>query len=224
MQINTYSDSSEWVQGVIKHIVSLSEKAIQESGQFNIVLSGGSTPQLIYQQLRDIRTEWKYWKFWIADERMPVDNFNDFNSTMIFDYLFNYIPITKEQVNFISVTTDVNTATQLYIERLAGVGIFDLALLGVGEDGHTASLFPGNNWGLDHNSPDVIDILNSPKLSSQRVSLSAKRLMQSNSIFYIAKGIGKKDVIDQILTNENLPISIIRGFKDTTLYYCLQDL
>jgi len=222
MTITSVKDS-EFIDTVLLKIVELASIAIEERDIFHIVLSGGETPIPVYEKLKSIDTNWSKWQFWIADERMPMTGFSDFNSKMIFNAFLNFIPITKEQVNFIPTTTDILTSIQLYNKKLETVDIFDLTLLGIGEDGHTASLFPGNDWGISSDSSDVLLINNSPKLPPLRVSLSGNRLCRSKGIIYIARGEKKFDIVKKIANREDLPLNSVRGINFTTLYYCIED-
>jgi 6-phosphogluconolactonase len=223
MKIYSFINCSEWINQVIDRIVSSSEKAIHETCRFNIVLTGGSTPQMIYDQLKNIETEWSSWNFWISDERLPANDFDNFNSKMIFENFLNFIPIAKEQVNFISTNIDIETSIQLYSKKLGAVDIFDLTLLGIGEDGHTASLFPGNDWGISPYSSDVLLINNSPKYPTFRVSLSGNRLCRSKEVIFIARGDKKLDIVKKIENGEHLQLNSVRGINHTTLYYCIEN-
>jgi len=142
---------------------------------------------------------------------------------MIFNAFLNFIPITKEQVNFIPTTTDILTSIQLYNKKLETVDIFDLTLLGIGEDGHTASLFPGNDWGTSPYSSDVLLINNSPKHPTFRVSLSGNRLCRSKEVIFIARGDKKLDIVKKIENGEHLQLNSVRGINHTTLYYCIEN-
>jgi 6-phosphogluconolactonase len=98
--------------------------------------------------------------------------------------------------------------------------MFDLVLLGIGQDGHAASLFPGNNLGEDVNSPSVLGIDNSPKPPYKRISLSINRLSKSRVIYFLVKGLDKKDIIENYLNGDILPCSMIRGKNETMIHYC----
>jgi 6-phosphogluconolactonase len=86
-------------------------------------------------------------------------------------------------------------AAVLYARELRSIDAFDLVLLGLGEDGHTASLFPGHNWGAHTDSPDVLAVFKAPKPPPERVSLSAQRLSRARHVLFLVEGAGKRDAI-----------------------------
>ncbi len=83
-------------------------------------------------------------------------------------------------------------------------------LLGLSEDGHTASLFPGNDLGIAANSPDTIAVVNSPKPPAQRVSLNASRLSQARYVLFLVDGESKRDAIMHWRAGEDIPARAIR--------------
>lgn len=83
-------------------------------------------------------------------------------------------------------------------------------LLGLSEDGHTASLFPRNDLGIAANSPETIAVLNSPKLPAQRVSLSASRLSQAHNVLFLVNGESKRDAVMHWRAGEDIPACAIR--------------
>lgn len=220
MKIISFLTLEMWMTEVISHISDCAEKAIKQYNSFHIVLSGGETPRLIYPELAKIETNWDKWHFWVGDERVPSETFTKLNKVMIQDLLLDNIPCFPHQVHFIKVELGLGKAVSDYCEALKSVDMFDLALLGIGEDGHTASLFPGNNIGIDANAEDILIITNAPKDPPNRLSLSAKRLCASRNILFIAKGVEKKSIIDIVQQDARLPCNKIVGANETYLYYC----
>jgi 6-phosphogluconolactonase len=90
------------------------------------------------------------------------------------------------------------------------VAEFDLVLLGLGEDGHTASLFPGHDWGVRSDAPDVIAVFDAPKPPPQRVSLSAARLSRAREVLFLVEGIAKRDAVARWRMGANIPARSIR--------------
>jgi 6-phosphogluconolactonase len=82
-------------------------------------------------------------------------------------------------------------------------------LLGLGEDGHTASLFPGHEWGAAPGSPDVLAVLDAPKPPSQRVTLSAARLSRAREVWFVVSGDSKREAVAQWHSGENIPARAI---------------
>jgi 6-phosphogluconolactonase len=103
----------------------------------------------------------------------------------------DHVLIPKTQIHPIPAELGAIAAANLYIKTLGAVDSFDLVLLGLGEDGHTASLFPGRDWGIEADSPDVLSVYDAPKPPPERVSLSAKRLARASRVIFLVSGIGK---------------------------------
>ena len=101
------------------------------------------------------------------------------------------------------------TAAQ-YTYSLQDVGPFDLVLLGLGEDGHTASLFPGDDWGSDTDAPDALAIAGAPKPPAERVSLSAARLRRARNVLFLVTGASKREAVARWRRGDTLPAAAIR--------------
>ncbi|NGX57435.1 MAG: 6-phosphogluconolactonase, partial [Chlamydiae bacterium] len=143
-------DKDETVRFCVKHFISLANEAIEKRGFFFVALSGGSTPKVIFQQLAQPQyrheVDWsKVMLFW-SDERCVPPTDLDSNYRMAMDAGFSSLPVLQEHIFRMHGETDPQKAAddynQLIIERVPEQK-FDLVMLGMGEDGHTASLFPG---------------------------------------------------------------------------------
>jgi 6-phosphogluconolactonase len=89
--------------------------------------------------------------------------------------------------------------------------VFDLTLLGLGKDGHTASLFPRNEWGAEPGSPDTLAVFNAPIRVPQRISLSAARLNRSRQIIFLVSGESKRQAVARWRAGEHIPATAITG-------------
>ena len=122
----------------------------------------------------------------------------------------DHVPIPKDRVHPIPAELGARAAALAYADTLRGVGEFDLVLLGLGEDGHTASLFPNHDWGTAPDAPDVLAVLDAPKPPPQRVSLSAARLSRAREVLFLVAGDSKREPIARWRAGEQLPAAAIR--------------
>jgi 6-phosphogluconolactonase len=164
----------------------------------------------VYQLLRAAPTTWSCWHVYFGDERcVPSDNV-DRNSWMAADIWLKHVPIAQDKIHVIPAELGAEVAALGYADTLRGVGNFDLVLLGLGEDGHTASLFPGHDWGVTSAAPDVMAVFDAPKPPPQRVSLSAARLSRACEVLFLVEGISKRDAVAQWRMGANIPARSIR--------------
>lgn len=218
MQLIEINNIDDFINEIVDIVEKISIDAITKNGVFHIVLCGGTTPIPVYEKLSQIETNWSNWNFWLGDERMPPTNV-EHNCDLIMKTWLNKIQIKSTNVHFIPLNMEMRNAVNYYNEEIKNIDEFDLTILGIGEDGHSASLFPGNNIGQFENSEDVLMVINSPKEPKDRITLSANRLSRSKNIIYIAQGESKKKIIDLIMKGEPFPCNIINGKLESTLYY-----
>jgi 6-phosphogluconolactonase len=141
---------------------------------------------------------------------LPADDVER-NSKMAADEWLDHVPIPKGRVHPIPAELGATAAALAYADTLRGVGEFDLVLLGLGEDGHTASLFPNRDWGTSPDAPDVLAVFDSPKPPPQRVSLSAARLTRARAVLFLVAGESKRDAVARWRAGEQLPASAINA-------------
>jgi 6-phosphogluconolactonase len=198
------ADVNQLVSDLRYRIAALAEKSIKEKGVFTIVLAGGSTPKMLYQQLIDLKTDWSRWQIYFGDERcLPVES-ADRNDTMAKKAWLNHVNIPTESIHSIDAEQKHLGAVD-YSALVNQVNRFNLVLLGLGEDGHTASLFPGDLSGMLENAPSALLINNAPKPPAQRISLSARRLAQSDAVWFLATGATKREVLSDWKAGESIP-------------------
>ena len=205
-QWHQFDTAAQVANAVLEKIVQSAEKAISERGCFKIVLAGGSTPEKIYQQLVNAKTDWSKWMIYYGDERcLPADD-KDRNSIMASNALL--VKVGVPAANIFTMPTELGAvkAAEKYRVAIADVDQFDLVLLGMGEDGHTASLFPGH---INDQQETVHEVYNSPKPPSDRISLSAKTLANTRQLFFIVTGASKIDPVQQWKQGVDLPVATI---------------
>lgn len=205
------ADAAELQRTACRHITDAAERAIRLRRRFVIVLAGGNTPRGVYRLLRTENADWPHWNVYFGDERcLPADDVER-NSKMAAIEWLDRVPIPKDQVHPIPAELGASAAALAYARTLRNVGEFDLVLLGLGEDGHTASLFPNQDWGTAPNAPDVLAVLDAPKPPPQRVSLSAARLSRAREVLFLVAGASKRDAVARWRAGEQLPAAVIRS-------------
>ncbi len=204
------ADASALQQLAIETILASAAWAILERGQFHIVLAGGNTPREIYHGLRTANTDWSAWHIYFSDERClaPFDPAR--NSYMAAEVWLNSVPISPLQLHVIPGELGADEAAQKYSAVLRAVVDFDLVLLGLGEDGHTASLFPGHEWGAAPGSPDTLAVFDAPKPPPQRVSLSAACLSRARQVIFLVSGESKHRAVEAWRAEKDIPARAIR--------------
>ncbi len=176
-------------------IARFAQQSIAGHGSFIMVLAGGTTPRLVYERLRDIRAKWDAWHVYFGDERCaPVDDAQR-NDRMARDAWLDHVAIPPEQIHSIPAELGPDKGAAQYAETLADVDSFDLVLLGLGGDGHTASLFAGQDAGVTADAPDVIAVHNATSAPSERVSMSARRLSDSRRVMFLVTGARKREAL-----------------------------
>jgi 6-phosphogluconolactonase len=187
-------------------ITQSAKQAIAARGAFKLVLAGGSTPENTYRLLINIETDWNKWHIYYGDERcLPVED-KDRNSKMATDVFLKHTPIPKAQIHAIPTELGSEQAAIDYQAIVKQALPFDLVLLGMGEDGHTASLFPGHQ----HNQDQLVHaVSNAPKPPSDRVSLSAKALSSSAQVIFLISANNKQQALEDWKKGDDLPVATI---------------
>lgn len=201
-----YPDVGDLVARAAQAIERCAAQAIAARGVFRIVLAGGNTPRAIYARLGQGDSRWPLWYVYFGDERcLPIDH-AERNDVMARAAWLAHVPIPPRQIHTIPAERGAAAGAAAYAEVLREVGLFDLVLLGLGEDGHTASLFPGHPA---HDGEDVLAVGGAPKPPSARVSLSAHRLGQAHQVMFFVTGATKRAAVTSWRAGADLPAARI---------------
>lgn len=208
-------------------ILDAAQQAIARTGAFHLVLAGGGTPRRIYQGLRESAADWSRWHLWFGDERCLPPDAPERNSRMAATAWLDHVPVPPAQVHGIRAERGPAAAATAYAQALGSRGEFDLVLLGLGEDGHTASLFPGHDWGMNAAAADVLAVFDAPKPPAERVSLSARRLSTARAVVFLVSGAGKREAVAAWRAGATLPAATIApppaGIVDVLLDFPLAE-
>ena len=188
-------------------VMQSAEEAIAQRGCFTLVLAGGTTPRDVYRELSTVATEWSKWHIYYGDERCLPRDHAERNSCMAEHAWLNHVAIPQAQIHPIPAELGPELGAAAYSRTLALVGEFDLVLLGLGEDGHTASLFPGNVLELD--GAPAIPVYGAPKPPPERISLSVSRLSHARRVIFLVTGTGKRPAVQRWQRGDSLPAAAI---------------
>ncbi len=174
--------------------------------KINIGLSGGRTPLPIYNLLKDFDLKWELFNFFMVDERFVSVKSDQSNYKNIYDSFFKHIP--SNNYPMVKEGYQIDTAVEAYIKALKthiptrnhNQPFFDLILLGMGEDGHTASLFSGTE-ALNENTQSVVKNY-VPKLNSHRITLTFPVIKNSGEAIVLIKGEKKRKIVEELYTLE----------------------
>lgn len=211
------SSMAELEEIATRRIAELAAEAIAERGVFRVVLAGGGTPRNIYRALRKLRTDWLRWQVYFGDERCLPAAHPERNSHMACETLLSHVPIPAYQIHPIPAELGAEAAAEAYRLSLAEVELFDLVLLGLGEDGHTASLFPGQA-ALRQGVSAVVAVHHAPKPPSERVSLSPRRLGETRKLIFLV-GEGKSSIVAAWKRGSDIPASWIAPRTIIEIYW-----
>ena len=193
----------------VASILAAADDAIATRGAFHLVLAGGTTPRQVYEALRAEQANWKHWHIWFGDERCLPPQHPERNSRMAMTAWLAHVPIPFAQIHEIPAERGAETAAHDYAELLKTVPRFDLVLLGLGEDGHTASLFPMQEWERAISWPPVLPVHDAPKPPPDRVTLSPDRLSAAESVLFIVAGEAKAAAVRDWRDGIGIPASRI---------------
>jgi 6-phosphogluconolactonase len=204
-----HADIEELSEAVARRIARISTQAISERGVFRIALAGGETPRRCYEQLREMTVDWEHVQVYFGDERCLPDGDAHRNDSMANEVLLGHIAIPFGNVHAISAALGARAAAAEYASRIKHVLPFDLVLLGMGEDGHTASLFPGNP--ATERKEIVVPVFNAPKPPSERISLGLGTLNSAREKIFLVAGMAKRKALAKIARGITLPAARVVG-------------
>lgn len=202
-------------QSLVEAAVAMIRQTEAASGEcFSIVLAGGQTPLALYRRLAVEPLNWESWRVYFGDERCLPPEHPERNSLQAKRALLDHVPIAPEHIFTPRAELGPIEAASRYGALLENAGAFDLVLLGLGEDGHTASLFPGHDIGLGPEAPDVLPVLDAPKPPRERISLSAHRLSRAKQVIFLVTGAAKREAVRRWRRGELLPAAEISALND----------
>ena len=211
-KLRIYPGSEQVAQAVADYLFLQITDCVKQKGLCHVVLPGGSTPARCLEILAEKSLPWKNIHWYPGDERCYPVGHAERNDTMIMDKLFSQQPLSLEKgtsVNFYPIPAELGPeqGAENYAALLDATAAMDIVVLGMGEDGHTASLFPGNVALADQRS--AVPVYNAPKAPDQRVSIGLTTLKNAAECIIIATGENKREALAKLKQGVVLPVGLV---------------
>lgn len=208
--VRVFPDSEAIAEEIARCLCEQANQSARNHRIYSIALSGGNTAPILYGQMakpewRD-RIPWEYVHIFFADERCVPPTNKESNYKMICEHLINHISIPKTNIHRIrgeenpvkeSLRYAKDIQNHLALRKEDDI-FFDWVLLGVGADGHTASLFPNQNI---INSQKLCEVARHPDLEQHRITMTPKAINQSSRITYHCIGEGKSEIVFKLASD-----------------------
>jgi 6-phosphogluconolactonase len=210
LSVHVYGSSEELSATAAREFAARAEEAIEEGARFAVVLAGGSTPETMYGILaRDYigRIDWSKVYVFFGDERSVPPHHEDSNLKMASEVLLDHVPVAN--VHRIRGELSPEEAAEAYEEELRtffqteDVPRFDLILLGIGADGHTASLFPWTTALEVHDRWVVANPV--PRLGTTRITLTVPVINAALAVYFLVEGEDKAEALREVLEGDDDP-------------------
>jgi 6-phosphogluconolactonase len=212
--INFFNRPKDISMALTSRVALAAEHAVAKRGRFTVAISGGSlmdllSPPLITDPFRS-QIHWTPWEVFWADERCVPLSSPDSNFAAANNLLFKHVDIPREQIHAIDDTLAPQEAARAYQATIKSVlqpdpGLlprFDLILLGMGQDGHTASLFPGHEV-LQEKQKWVAPVLNAPKPPAARITLTLPVINYAREVIFVVTGAEKAPALRTVFDEQD---------------------
>jgi 6-phosphogluconolactonase len=228
--IHIFDDLIQLFDSLAEFVITQSNIAIQKNGRFSFVLSGGSSPRRLYELMASEKYRhqmaWDKVDFFFGDERYVPALDPQSNYLMAKQTLFDPLNISSDQIYAIDTTLPPDEAARSYQNDIRTYFktrpvSFDLILLGLGDNVHTASLFPHSS--VLHEKTDWVKAVYVEEVKMNRITLTAPIINQSNTIVFLVYGESKADAVKQVMSGERdiekYPAQLIRPEKGTLHWF-----
>lgn len=225
-----WPDALQLAHAAAHLIVLESNLAVEKKGKFTLALSGGSTPKILFELLAQPpyknNIPWKHVVVAFGDERFVAPTHEDSNYKMAIDILLRHVPIPKKNILAVPVLkiTPTHSATLYEIQirkYITAKNPFDLVLLGMGEDGHTASLFPKSEL-LTESKRWIKEVWVAEK-NMHRISFTFPLINRSKNIVFLVTGSAKAPIVKKILSGRGAAFPAAKVQAADNIYWFLDE-
>lgn len=206
-QVKIVPDNAMLAQTAAQEFHRLAEAAVQERGRFSVALSGGNTPRAVFSLLASEHKQlpWDRIHIFFGDERHVPPDHPDSNFRMANESLLSRVPIPEKNVHRIRAELEADAAATEYEQELREFfhlinhdwPCFDLIFLGIGDDGHTASLFPGSKALTESSRRVVANWVE--KFQTFRITVTFPVLNHASEVVFMVSGAGKAQILSEVL-------------------------
>lgn len=231
MELQIYKDIDDLINALAEAIRKASEEAIAARGQFNFVLSGGGSPRRLYELLaseayRD-KIDWEKTYFFFGDERFVPENDSQRNSLMAKEVLFDPLEIEDSHICSMDTSGTPMEAAQTYADAIAThfshkTIEFDFILLGLGDNAHTASLFPNTAVLREEEATVKSEFIK--EVDMYRITMTAPLINQAHNIAFLVFGKNKAEAVYRVLEDKAgtvamYPARLINSSRKKVVWY-----
>ena len=227
MELNISSTKQDTAESFTDYLVQL----IKANDSLHVALSGGSTPKIVFDELasRNLpKGEWEKVHFYWGDERCVPPDDSESNYRMTDEHLLSRIEIPEENIHRIKGEEQPRQEAERYskllkdnIPEVDGLPRFDLIILGMGDDGHTASIFP-YEIGL-WNADQFCEVAEHPDSGQKRVTLTGRIINHAANVAFLVTGEGKAEKVEQIIDKTGdykaYPASLVNPYKGRLVWF-----
>lgn len=229
-ELRVYPDTTALARAVATHFVEVAEASIQLNRRFSVALAGGRTPEPIYRLLATPEfsqsIDWKHVHLFWGDERCVAPDHQESNYRLAWDTFIDHVPISMDNVHRILGEVDPVLAAETYEQDLkdhfkSAWPRFDLIFLGLGDDGHTASIFPGTAAASE--AQRLVVATQQPATNQWRVSLTLPAINAAANVAFLVAGVSKARMLrivrSGIVSAAELPASAVDPTAGTLTWF-----
>lgn len=224
-RVEVWRDLDELSERAAELLIGVARESISDRERFTLALSGGATPKALYRLLatnaKSTRIPWKQTHLFWTDERCVPPDDSQSNYRMAHETLLAHVNVPSDQVHRMRGEDEPDLAAKAYASELedcfgSGDPRFSLILLGMGDDGHTASLFPGSSALADTSNMVAANFVE--KLSAHRLTMTLRTLNAASTIIFIVSGESKAKALGTVFNSKNqdsraLPASLVKPIR-----------
>lgn len=208
MNLRIYKTTEELTLDLANYIIEIAQKTIEKNDRFNFVLTGGNSPKALYTFLATeyrSKIDWNKVFFFFGDERNVPANDENYNGLMAKKSFFDILETPEDHIFYVNTTLDPQAAAADYKNRIDkhfnnNDLVFDLILLGMGDDAHTASIFPHTT--LVGNTEATVASVFVEKLNTHRISLTAPLINKALNVAFLVFGENKAEALKHVIKDE----------------------